>query len=425
MSDTSARRRIRAIATPKDPKTMRFILDTPVQDGASGRYDDAAGDAAGDAPLVRALFAVAGVSSVEVDGASIYVSCDGSGDWSAMKPPIAAAIRDVLDTEAAPLGAVAGGPTDADAQLLQAVADLLDREANPAIASHGGSVAVERVEGGDVYLRMSGGCQGCAASSATLRQGIETMLRAAIPSIREIIDLTDHGAGTNPFYAGAQGQSPALNRMLPQGAVGWEDGQIIIDPDYLAPRLGLTPESLREGMRSGDIVSRSEGGAGADAGKTRITVRTAQRAWSAEMLPDGMAREVPPPRLSPDHSSRSPNDAQVSNDPLVGQIRQHLEGLPDEEPLISYGKLARALGFWAPGSIAKVTKALEVTMREDAAKSAPFIAARAVNRGEDRLPGKGFFELAQALGGGPVEGETERAFHDRSLAEAAAFYTQS
>ena len=310
------------------------------------------------------------------------------------------------------MGEGSDAPKDEDALLLDAVSNLLDREANPAIASHGGNVAVERVENGDVYLRMSGGCQGCAASSATLRQGIETMLRAALPAIREIIDLTDHDAGTNPFYTGTAGKTPTLNRPLPPGAIDWEDGQIIIDPEYLAQKLGLTPDTLRAGMRNGDIVSSSETGTEDHAGKTRITVRTPVRAWAAEVFADGTAREAPPPRARPIQAT--------VGETLADQVRRYLQNLPEDKVPITYGKLARGLGYWAPGSIAKVTTALEATMREDAALATPFIAARAVSRGEDKLPGKGFFELAQALKRGPVDGETDRAFHEQLLGEVSS-----
>jgi len=407
MSEAQARRPIRVQATPKDPQTLRFILDAPVQGDATARYDDAGADA----PLARALFAISGVRRVEVSGTSIYVS-SSEVDWAAMKAPIARAIRDVLDNEALPLGEGSDKLKDEDTLLLDAVSDLLDREANPAIASHGGNVAVERVENGDVYLRMSGGCQGCAASSATLRQGIETMLRAALPAIREIIDLTDHDAGTNPFYAGTAGNTPTLNRPLPPGAIDWEDGQIIIDPEYLAQKLGLTPDTLRAGMRNGDIVSSSETGTEDHAGKTRITVRTPVRAWAAEVFADGTAREAPPPRARPIQAT--------VGETLADQVRRYLQNLPEDKVPITYGKLARGLGYWAPGSIAKVTTALEATMREDAALATPFIAARAVSRGEDKLPGKGFFELAQALKRGPVDGETDSAFHERLLDEVAS-----
>lgn len=403
MSEAAARRRIRVQAMAKDRQTLRFILDTPVQSGASVCYDDVNAPA----PLASALFAISGVQRVEVDGASVFVTSSADVECATLKAPIAAAIRNVLDQDALPLGPRNDAPKDEDARLLLAVANLLDRQANPAIASHGGSVAVERVENGDVYLRMSGGCQGCAASAATLRTGIETMLRAALPEISEIIDLTDHGAGTNPFYAGEKGTSPTFNRPLPAGAIEWDDGQVVIDPDYLAPKLGLTPDTLRAGMRSGDIVSTSETGIDDDAGKTRVTVRTPQRAWSAEVLADGTAREVPPPRPSLIQGG--------ADEPLHSKIRSYLESLPESEVPITYGKLARALGHWAPGSIAKVTTALEVTMREDAATGSPFIAARVVSRGADKLPGKGFFDLAQALKCGPARGETDRAFHDRLL----------
>jgi Fe-S cluster biogenesis protein NfuA len=408
MSEAATRRRIRVQPSVKDPQNLRFILEAPVQDSTSVCYDDASADA----PLARALFAILGVQRVEVEGASIYVTRSTDVDWSALKAPIAVAIRDVLDREALPLGQRSEVPKGEDALLFLAVADLLDREANPAIASHGGSVAVERVENSDVYLRMSGGCQGCAASSATLRQGIETMLRAGLPAIGEIIDLTDHDAGTNPFYESAQGTSPTLNRPLPLGTIDWEDGQIIIDPEYLAPKLGLTPDTLRAGMRNGDIVSTSETGTEDHVGKTRITVRTPVRAWAAEVFADGTAREAPPPRARPIQAT--------VGETLADQVRIYLQNLPEDKVPITYGKLSRALGYWAPGSIAKVTSALEATMRVDAAISTPFVAARAVSRGGDGLPSKGFFELAQALGRGPMDGEIDSVFHERLLGEISA-----
>ena len=413
MSEVATRRRIRVQTIINDPQMLRFILDTPVQENALVCFEDATKDV----PLARALFAISGVQRVEIDGASIYVGRNTDVDWFALKAPIAAAIRDVLDRESWPLGQYSDIPKNEDAILLRAVANLLDQEANPAIASHGGSVAVERVENRNVFLRMSGGCQGCAASSATLRQGIETMLRAGLPEIGKIIDLTDHNAGTNPFYEGSQGASPTLNRPLPPGAIDWEDGQIIIDPEYLAPRLGLTPDTLRLGMRNGDIISRSESGTDADIGKTRVTVRTPIRAWSAEVLADGTAREVPPPRAKL-------IDANIA-ETLADQVRRYLQNLPEDNVPITYGKLARALGHWAPGSIAKITKALEVTMCEDAVTGVPFIAARVVSRGEDKLPGIGFFELVHGLKKGPMSDETEREFHERILSEVNYFLKEN
>jgi Fe-S cluster biogenesis protein NfuA len=291
MSDATPRRRIRAQGSARDPDVMGFVLDAAVQDGRSARFDGPEG-----APLARGLFAIGGVSRVEVAEATIWVRKDGAADWSAMKPAIATAIRAILDATDAPLGAAEPDEADPEARLLGAVEDLLERQVNPAVAAHGRHIAAERVEGSTVYLRMSGGCQGCAASAATLREGVERMLRAALPQIGEIVDLTDHEAGSNPYYARERGASPVLNRPVPRGVIGWEDGQVMIDPEYLAPKLGLTPETLREGMRSGAVVGVTETEDGPGGGKTRVVMRSPGRAWAAELDAEGAAREIPPPR---------------------------------------------------------------------------------------------------------------------------------
>jgi len=82
------------------------------------------------------------------------------------------------------------------------VRTVLDRQINPAVASHGGRAELVSVtEGGVVSLRLSGGCQGCGQAAATLRNGIEVALRQHIPEITEIVDVTDHAAGENPYIS--------------------------------------------------------------------------------------------------------------------------------------------------------------------------------------------------------------------------------
>lgn len=90
-----------------------------------------------------------------------------------------------------------------DDPLAQKVQALISERINPGVASHGGYVTLLGVKNGDVYLEMGGGCQGCSMSAATLRQGIEILLREEIPEIRQIIDRTDHEAGANPYYTAA------------------------------------------------------------------------------------------------------------------------------------------------------------------------------------------------------------------------------
>jgi Fe/S biogenesis protein NfuA len=92
-----------------------------------------------------------------------------------------------------------------ESALAQLAVSVLDEQVNPSIASHGGRADLVAMD--DVskvaYIKMSGGCQGCAMSRMTLSQGIETALRGAIPELTDVRDVTDHASGVNPFYADA------------------------------------------------------------------------------------------------------------------------------------------------------------------------------------------------------------------------------
>jgi len=72
---------------------------------------------------------------------------------------------------------------------------------NPSIASHGGQINLVDVKGTEVFMEMTGGCQGCAASQMTLRQGVENMIQQHVPEVTEIHDVTDHDAGENPYFS--------------------------------------------------------------------------------------------------------------------------------------------------------------------------------------------------------------------------------
>ncbi|HZM39919.1 MAG TPA: NifU family protein [Acidimicrobiales bacterium] len=81
------------------------------------------------------------------------------------------------------------------------VRQLLDGQINPALAMHGGFAALDRVEDDKVFVTMGGGCQGCAVSAMTLREGIARSIKEAIPEVAEVVDITDHALGENPYYA--------------------------------------------------------------------------------------------------------------------------------------------------------------------------------------------------------------------------------
>ena len=85
-------------------------------------------------------------------------------------------------------------------EISKAVAEIIETEVNPAVASHGGHVELMGVEDGKAVIVFGGGCQGCGMADVTLKQGVESMIKDHVPSIDEVIDATDHAAGTNPFY---------------------------------------------------------------------------------------------------------------------------------------------------------------------------------------------------------------------------------
>ena len=95
---------------------------------------------------------------------------------------------------------LAGVELELTGDLAEKVQQLLAEAINPSLASHGGFTNLVGVEGTKVFLTMGGGCQGCAMSAATLREGIQTAIKEAIPEVTEIVDVTDHDAGENPYY---------------------------------------------------------------------------------------------------------------------------------------------------------------------------------------------------------------------------------
>lgn len=95
-------------------------------------------------------------------------------------------------------------PAQAAGDLENLVRAVLDREVNPVIAAHRGHASLVAVEQGWVRVRLEGGCQGCSLAEVTLRQGIEPMLRARVPGIVGLTDVTDHQSGREPFFSAAK-----------------------------------------------------------------------------------------------------------------------------------------------------------------------------------------------------------------------------
>lgn len=100
----------------------------------------------------------------------------------------------------APVDPLEGRDIELTGEIPDKVTQLLDEVINPGLAQHGGFAALVGIEDTTVFLTMGGGCQGCAMSAATLRDGITASIHEAIPEVTEVVDVTDHNAGDNPFY---------------------------------------------------------------------------------------------------------------------------------------------------------------------------------------------------------------------------------
>ena len=93
---------------------------------------------------------------------------------------------------------------DLTGDVAQRILQVLEHQINPSIASHGGRADLVAVEDDIAYLRLSGGCQGCGMASVTLSQGIEVAIKDNVPEILNVVDVTDHAQGANPYYEAAK-----------------------------------------------------------------------------------------------------------------------------------------------------------------------------------------------------------------------------
>jgi len=121
-------------------------------------------------------------------------------DWQALGKKIGQAVRDSV-ASGKKLISPELNPNKIDPEeIKEKVAKLFETEINPGIASHGGFVKLEKVEGSKVFIQLGGGCQGCGGASMTLKFGIERAIFQQIPEVTEVVDVTDHTSGDNPYY---------------------------------------------------------------------------------------------------------------------------------------------------------------------------------------------------------------------------------
>lgn len=183
--------------TTPNPSSLKFLPGQTVM--PSGTREFASPEAAAASPLATALFDTGEVVNVFYGWNFITVTAAPGVEWSALKPQVVAILLDHFVSEA-PL--FAGGSADgiavppedemvveddeADAETVSAINELLETRVRPAVAGDGGDIAYRGFKDGVVYLTLQGACSGCPSSTATLKQGIESLLKHYVPEVVEV-----------------------------------------------------------------------------------------------------------------------------------------------------------------------------------------------------------------------------------------------
>lgn len=181
---------IQTEATP-NPATLKFIPGRPVLPGDT--RDIRTAEDAACSPLAQRLFEIDGISGVFYGADFIAVTKD-DGEWQHLKPAILGAIMEHF-MSGAPLFAGDGADTgeadeeffdEADAPTVATIKELIETRVRPAVASDGGDIIFQGYRDGVVFLHMRGACSGCPSSTATLKHGIENLLRHFVPDVQEV-----------------------------------------------------------------------------------------------------------------------------------------------------------------------------------------------------------------------------------------------
>ena len=179
-----------------DPQKCRFVLEAEVLSRSPVSFDEESDTSK--APLAEKLLALPYIAGVSISGSAVTLTGDNVESWPAIGKEIGGVIREqiksgepAVEEEVMDIG---------DADLFTQVNLLIKNDVNPSIAAHGGVITLHSVNDGKAFVTMGGGCQGCTASSITLKQGVESYIVAKVDGVNEIVDMTDHSEGENPYY---------------------------------------------------------------------------------------------------------------------------------------------------------------------------------------------------------------------------------
>jgi Fe-S cluster biogenesis protein NfuA len=186
----------------RNPCICRFTVNRTLHIGTA-TFDSK--DETGRLLLARKLFDVEGITRVQLIGHLLVVSKTPEQDW----PILTKQINEVLEAFLVSSFALSAEQVEDRMMLIgrgtkEKIQYLLAHKINPGVAEHGGFVELIDVRDNNVSILLRGGCQGCGAADFTLRQGIEAIIKKEVPEILHVLDVTDHGAGMNPYYRPAK-----------------------------------------------------------------------------------------------------------------------------------------------------------------------------------------------------------------------------
>ena len=174
-----------------NPQTLKFLPGKVVMDEGTAFYQNI--DEARDSPFAKRLFAIEGVSGVFFGSDFITITKSDAYDWEVMKPSVLGGIIDhfnsgdiTVEKEVEKEAKKSLQTNEDDSDIVKQIKELLDTRVRPAVAMDGGDIIYDDFADGVVYLKMQGACSGCPSSTATLKMGIENMLKHYIPEVQEV-----------------------------------------------------------------------------------------------------------------------------------------------------------------------------------------------------------------------------------------------
>ena len=171
-----------------NPATLKFLPGRDVMESGTADFPDP--ESAGRSPLAERLFQIEGVSGVFLGSDFVTVTKAEEKEWYLLKPAILGVIMEHFTAGRPVILAGAGEDSDGasaeDSEVVKQIRELIDTRVRPAVAQDGGDIVFRSFEDGVVYLHMQGACSGCPSSTATLKMGIENMLRHYIPAVVEV-----------------------------------------------------------------------------------------------------------------------------------------------------------------------------------------------------------------------------------------------